>query len=78
MSIRAICRIDGIQGFYRLFRIVWVRGTVGDGNGYSAKLSVALDSKILGWNKDADTDWCITFLGIRLHYCRSYGGIFAR
>ncbi len=75
MKARLVFRRDGIQGFYRIARMLWTRGTVGDGRGYSAKLSLAVDWRLLDWGRDASTDWRITLLGVRLHYCRSYGGI---
>ena len=78
MTIRTIMRRDAIQGFYRLLRVVWVRGTPGDGRGYSAKLSLALTPVLLDWHWDAEHDLSVTLLGVRVHYCRSYGGIFAR
>jgi len=78
MTVRAILRKDYPQGFFRLLRIVWVRGTVGipDG-GYSAKLTLAVWPKLVGWERLCSTDWSLTLLGLRIHYSRSYGGIFA-
>lgn len=71
-----VFRQDGIQRFFRIARVMWERGEVGCG-GYSAKLSVALDNSFWrGVERDAKTDWRFTLLGVRLHYCRSYGGIF--
>jgi hypothetical protein len=46
---------------YRVCRLVWTVGTVGDGKGYSCKLSVALQ-------------WAFPFLRLTLR--RSYGGIY--
>jgi len=46
---------------YRIGRFVWTVGTVGDGTGYSCKLSVALQ-------------WSFPFLRITLR--RAYGGIY--
>ena len=77
MTLRKILRKDGIQGFYRLLRVVWVCGKPGDDLGYSAKLSLALAPRLFAYNRDAATDWCVTLLGIRVHYARSYGGTFA-
>lgn len=74
-----VFRRDEIQGFFRLLRVMWERGTPGKpGGGYSAKFSVALSPTLFSFiERDAITDWRITVLGIRLHYCRSYGGRFA-
>ena len=78
MTFRWIFRVDTIQRFLRVARVVWDRGTVGDGTGYSAKLSFALDPQMFRWfERDATTDCRFTFLGVRVHYCRSYGGRFA-
>lgn len=79
MRMKWVFRRDTIQGFFRLVRFLWERGEVGFGNGgYSAKLSVALDPAIIRFpQRDANTDWRFTLLGVRVHYCRSYGGIFA-
>lgn len=69
-----------------LTRLRWERGTVGDGEGYSVKLSLSL-----GWKwqdlwvglfiKPEYTGWIaylclLPCLPIRIHYQRSYGGIF--
>lgn len=78
LRFKRVFKRDNIQGFFRLFRILWERGTVGDGEGYSAKFSVALSPVLFSFiERDAVTDWRMTILGVRLHYCRSYGGRFA-
>lgn len=78
LRFKWVMRLDTIQRHFRLFRLLWERGNVGDGFGYSAKFSVALDASIFRpIHRDANTDWMLTILGIRLHYCRSYGGRFA-
>lgn len=74
--IKFVGRRDTIQGFYRLVRVMWERGSPGFG-GYSAKFTVAFQPAFFRcWKRDAATDWRLTFLGLRLHYCRSYGGRF--
>ena len=56
----------------RLFRIVRWMEPVGNG-GYSTMLSVALVPRWFRvWADGAD--WCITLLGVRLHWQRSWGG----
>lgn len=67
-------RLDPNFKMLRLARVVWQRGRVGDGRGYSVKLSVGLRPKLFQWNCGT-YEWALTFLGIRLHYQRSYGGI---
>lgn len=76
LRLKWVFRRDQPQRFYRVVRLLWVRGKVGDGTGYSAKLSIALDASIFrGVERDSKTDWRLTVLGVRLHYNRSYGGI---
>lgn len=76
MRFKRVMMYDGIQGLFRLFRVMWERGAVGDGVGYSAKLSVALMPKLFGWAREGRGSWFLTLFGIRLHYDRSYAGIF--
>ena len=75
IKVKRVLRFDEIQRHFRLFRVLWQRGTVGDGSGYSVKLSFALTPKLFLWHRDARTDRLCVFLGIRVHYVRSYGGI---
>lgn len=77
LRIRWVFRHDEIQRHLRLFRVIWERGRVGDGEGYSAKLAVGLTPRLLGFHRDARTDFIVSILGLRIHYSRSYGGIFA-
>lgn len=81
MRLKRVMRLDTIQRHFRLFRLMWERGIVGFGNGgYSAKLSIAVEPKLfrkepaknLGFN-----GWLVTVFGVRVHYERSYGGIYA-
>jgi hypothetical protein len=76
LRVKWVLRKDTIQGFYRVARIMWEVGNPGF-RGHSCKFTVALDPKLFRWwRRDAITDWRITILGVRLHYCRSYGGTF--
>lgn len=77
MRIKRVMRFDEIQRHFRLFRLMWERGTVGDGSGYSVKLSVAVEPRLARFGRDATHDWLVTLFGVRVHYARSYGGIFA-
>lgn len=79
LRMRWVFRRDEIQRFFRIARVLWERGEPGKpGGGYSAKFSVALDPALVRWPaRDASTDWRFTLFGVRLHYCRSYGGVFA-
>lgn len=62
----------------RLFRIMWMRGRVGDGNGgYSAKLSLAIclrPSNILNFSR-GPFEWRLSLLGLHVHLQKAYGGI---
>lgn len=75
MRFKTVMRADEIQGHFRLFRALWTHGTVGDGSGYSVKLSFALTPRLIGWCRDGRHDWFLYFLGLRVHYCRSYAGV---
>lgn len=75
MNIKPIMRYDPSNRMLRLARLMWQRGKVGDGVGYSAKLSIGLRPAIFAFHRDWD-GWRLTVLGVRLHHQRSYGGIF--
>lgn len=77
MTFRWIFRFDAIQRHLRVARITWQRGRVGDGEGYSGKFSIALAPRVFEWSNLAAHDWCFTVFWLRLHYARSYGGVFA-
>ena len=62
MIYKSVMAYSKDEGIYRLCRLMWTVGTVGDGKGYSCKLSFAV-SKM----------W--PFIRIKLH--TSYGGIYA-
>ncbi len=72
LRLKRVFRYDDRQKHMRLFRLMWERGTVGDGKGYSAKLAVGLLPKLFHYD-----DGRLTIFGLRIHYARSYGGIFA-
>jgi hypothetical protein len=74
-TLKRVMRYDSDNRMFRLFRIMWERGVVGDGNGYSAKVSLALTPRLFRWQREGD-GWLLTFFGLRLHYRRSYGGRF--
>jgi hypothetical protein len=72
LRFKRVMRFDEIQRHFRLFRVMWEVGTVGDGKGYSAKLAVGIMPKF--FHREGGR---LTILGLRVHYCRSFGGIFA-
>ena len=77
LRLKLVCRKDTVQGHLRLFRVMWERGDVGDGRGYSNQISVALTPRIFRWGEDNSSRWwLVEFLFIRVHRKRSYGGIF--
>lgn len=70
---RWIGRYDPHGRVLRIARLVWQRGVVGDGDGYSTKLTVALRPSLFSFRGQRD-DWCLTLAGLRLHLRRAYGG----
>ena len=75
LRLKTVLRHDEIQGHYRLFRVMWERGTVGDGAGYSNMLSVAVQRKLF-WFERFGGSWLLIILGLRIHRKRSFWGIF--
>jgi len=64
----------GSDGVFRVARIVWQRGTVGDGKGWSGKLSLGFTRKFFIFRKTwARCEICIA--GVRIHFLRAWGGI---
>lgn len=76
LRLKTVMRRDEIQGHFRLFRIMWERGIVGDGIGYSNMLSFALQPKFFAWHHEAVGFWLVVICGLRVHRKRSFGGIF--
>lgn len=74
MRFKRVMRSDGYK--FRLCRFMREVGSVGDGKGYSEKLTFALVRRLFGWSTDWD-GWRLALLGIEVHYRRSYGGRFA-
>lgn len=52
VRIKRVMRYDPTQHKFRLFRLLWTRGIVGDGEGYSAKLAVSLRPKLYQFSRD--------------------------
>lgn len=73
LTARCLLTYDPTAHHVRLGRLVWSRGTVGDGQGYSAMLSLGFVSHLIGWSRTWHA-WRLTFCGVTLHYQRSYGG----
>lgn len=78
LRFKPVMRFDEIQNHLRLFRLLWERGTPGTtGGGYSAKLAIGLRPRLFEREREYGKAFLITILGLRIHYSRSYGGIFA-
>ncbi|MCZ7496276.1 hypothetical protein O8B39_17385 [Agrobacterium rhizogenes] len=78
LRFRKVLRSDEIQRHFRLFRLLWERGTPGvPGGGYSAKLAIGLRPRFFERERESGKAFLFTILGLRIHYSRSYGGIFA-
>jgi hypothetical protein len=76
MKLQRVFRLDSDAKLYRVCRLIWDCGTVGDGTGYSNKLSLALAPRVLSFRREWD-GWIFIVAGIRIHRCWSYGGRFA-
>ncbi len=78
LRLKSVLRFDEIQNHLRLFRLMWERGRPGEpGGGYSAKLAIGLRPRLFHREREYGKAFLITILGLRVHYSRSYGGIFA-
>lgn len=75
LRFKRVMRYDPSFKCFRVCRVMWTRGTVGDGKGYSAKLSLAFRPRLLVWSSTSYPEWAATFLGIRVHFQKSFGGI---
>ena len=75
MTLKPVFRYSPSERTYRIARLVWHRGTVGDGAGYSNKLSLSLWPRLFRWQRGSD-GWTVVLFGVRVHYARSYGGVF--
>jgi hypothetical protein len=77
LRVKRVFRHDTIQGHYRLFRVMWETGVVGDGKGHSNMVSVALQAKVFMFARVSPGSWLLVLCGVRVHRKRSFGGIFA-
>ncbi len=76
MRIKRVMRYDPTAKLYRVGRVTWERGTVGDGKGYSRKVSLALHRRLFRWEPQHNGG-ILTVLGVHVHWRKSYGGRFA-
>ena len=77
LRFKLVMRHDEIQGHYRLFRVMWEKGVVGTGEGYSNMVSVAAQPKLFLFDRPSPGSWLLVVCGVRIHRKRSFGGIFA-
>lgn len=73
MTFKKVMRYSKPECKLRLFRVMWERGVVGDGKGYSSKVAISLVPKMFGWQSEFNS-WRLTLLGVSAHWARSYGG----
>ncbi|NTG07231.1 hypothetical protein [Rhizobium rhizogenes] len=77
LRFKSVLRFDEIQNHLRLFRLMWERGRPGvPGGGYSAKLAIGLRPRLFHREREYGKAFLFTILGLRIHYSRSYGGIY--
>lgn len=74
LRARKLMRYDPGSKMLRVGRVVWQRGEVGDGQGYSTKLTLGLRPALFSWRRES-RGWKLIVLGVRVHLDRSYGGI---
>lgn len=73
LRFKTVMRLDTHSKMLRIFRVIWERGQVGDGNGYSAKASLALSPRLFLFAL-GHWDCVLVLFGVRFHYKRAYGG----
>lgn len=76
-KLKVIRRWSPSERIYRLLRIIWQRGTVGDGKGYSAMFTVSFCKKLFSIQRDQSSGLGFYFilLGLRIHFQKAMGGI---
>jgi hypothetical protein len=75
LRFQRVLRWDSDDWLFRLFRVIWDVGNVGDGKGYSNSFSFALGPSLFRWKREHN-GWILTILGVRLHRIWSWGGRF--
>jgi len=75
LIVKPVLRFSKRDKLFRIFRVVYNKGNVGDGKGYSAKVSLALMPVLVGFRKEL-FGFTLCFLGFRLHHKKAYGGYF--
>lgn len=74
MKYKNVMTWDSGQKKFRVFRFLWQRGIVGDGFGYSAKLSFSIVAKLFSFTRGM-FGWRLTVLGLQIHHLKAFGGI---
>jgi hypothetical protein len=75
MRLKKVCTWSARERKFRLFRLMWERGTLGKPGGYGTMFSVSLMPFVFQWSSTLPYEWRLTLCGVCLHYKRS-GGIF--
>jgi hypothetical protein len=74
--VKYVGTLSRAERHIRLFRVMWERGRVGDGRGYSVKLAIGLVPRMFTYDRGVLGEVTLSIAGLRVHYRRSYGGIF--
>lgn len=77
LAWKNVNRWDEQARLFRVFRLMWDRGKVGDGAGYSSKFTFALwlsKHGLLRYFREEGGGVIVSILCLRFHYERSYGG----
>lgn len=70
---RMVWRYSRSEKMIRLFRVFRHVGRVGDGVGFSEMVSLAVVPCLLRHEREM-RGWCLTILGLRVHYQKDFGG----
>jgi len=75
VRIQCVLRWDSAARLFRLGRVSWDRGTVGNRMSYSSIFSLAFTPRLFQWQDEVD-GWILTVLCLRFHRRWSWGGRF--
>jgi hypothetical protein len=77
MIYQNVMRYSPNERVFRVGRLVWDTGNVGDGKGYSTKLSLALTPTLFRWYREPGHVWTLVLFGIRVQRTTAWGGRYA-
>lgn len=78
MGFKKVMRWDDGNRIFRIARFTWTKGArqdIGKGEAYSAKLSLGISLKPFECKSCCD-GFTICLLGLRVHFQKSFGGIY--